>query len=135
MSGNPEQMHNDEQMYSSVAMPDNFRLDKRRLPIKISKPGREQGCTGQKTADPLRFSHPEVLRMVKQARDQGSATITVVSPSFVHANLGIPSQSRLGFLETIAALWALPLIVQCQAVYRRFGRRLEGRLLKVLITG
>jgi len=127
MSGNLEQMHNDEQMYNSVAMPDSIRLDKRRHPIKISKPGREQGCTGQETADPLRFSHPEVLRMVKQARDQGSATITVVSASFVYANLGLPSQSRLGFLETIAAIWALPLIVPCQAVYRRFGHTLEGR--------
>ena len=81
--------------------------------------------------------------MVKQARDQGSATITVVSPSFVHANLGLPPESRFGFLEIIAAIWALRLIVQCRAVHRRFGRprqetggpgALEGRLLKVLIA-
>ena len=67
--------------------------------------------------------------MVKQARDHGSTAITVVTPSFVHADLGLPSQSRFRLLETIAAIWALPLFVQCQAVYRRFGRRLEGRFL------
>ena len=135
MSGDPEQMHNDEQMYSREAMPNSVRLDERRLPIRISKPGCEPGCTWQETADPLRFSHPEDLRTVKQARDQSKANTTVVAPSFVHANLGHPFESRFGLLETIAAIWALPLIVQCQAVHRRFERTLEGRLLKVLVTG
>jgi hypothetical protein len=129
MSANPEQMHNDEQMYSSVAMPNNIRLDKRRLPIKISKPGREQVWTRHETADPLSFSHPTVSRMVNQARDQGKANITVVTPSFVHGDLGHPCESRFGVPGTIASIWALRLIVQCQAVYRRFGRRLEGRFL------
>ena len=41
MSGNPEQMHNDEQMYSSVAMSNSIRLDEPRIPIKISERGKK----------------------------------------------------------------------------------------------
>lgn len=96
-----EQMRNDEQMCSSVAMPNNTRLDELRLLTKTSKLYYEQGYTQQEIADHLRISRPKVSRLLQQARDEGIVHITVATPPGVHADLERQLEALYGLQEAV----------------------------------